>query len=97
MDGRETSQAIERKAAQWVARMDRGPLDAQEQGELQHWLSGDARRRGAFIRARALWRRPDVIARVAQPSVLHALDVVDHALPCPSASSSVRTCPWPRI
>ena len=56
MDGRETSQAIERKAAQWVARMDRGPLDAQEQEELQHWLSGDARRRGAFIRARAAAR-----------------------------------------
>ena len=87
MEGRETSQAIERKAAQWVARMDRGPLDAQEQGELQHWLGGDARRRGAFIRARALWHRPDVIARVAEPSVLHPLEEVPApARPCGNRS-----------
>lgn len=70
MDGRETSQAIERKAAQWVARMDRGPLDGRQQEELQRWLSGDARRRGAFIRAQALWHRPDVIANATLPPEL---------------------------
>ncbi|GFE85990.1 iron dicitrate transporter FecR [Steroidobacter agaridevorans] len=56
---RETSQDIERAAAAWVARMDRAPLTASEAEELTKWLAADRRRRGAFIRARALWMRSE--------------------------------------
>lgn len=63
-DDRETSHMVEAAAAQWVARLDRGPLTADQDRQLQDWLRGDPRRRGAFMRARALWLRPNVIAAV---------------------------------
>jgi transmembrane sensor len=56
---RETSQDIDRIAAEWVARMDRAPLSASEADELKQWLIGDRRRRGAFIRAKAVWMRSE--------------------------------------
>lgn len=56
---RETSQDIDRTAAEWVARIDRAPLSATEAEELQQWLVGDRRRRGAFIRAKALFIRSE--------------------------------------
>lgn len=56
---RETSQDIDRAAAEWVARMDRAPLSASEAEELTKWLAADRRRRGALIRARALWMRSE--------------------------------------
>lgn len=56
---RETSQDIDRTAAEWVARIDRAPLTATEADELKHWLIGDRRRRGAFIRAKAIWMRSE--------------------------------------
>jgi transmembrane sensor len=56
---RETSKDIDRIAAHWVARMDRAPLPASEADELKQWLAGDRRRRGAFIRARAIWMRSE--------------------------------------
>lgn len=56
---RETSQDIDRAAAEWVARMDRAPLAASEAEALTKWLAADRRRRGAFIRARALWMRSE--------------------------------------
>jgi transmembrane sensor len=56
---RETSQEIDRIAARWVARMDRVPVSAAEAAELQQWLTGDRRRRGAFMRARAVWMRSE--------------------------------------
>lgn len=56
---RETSQDIDRTAAAWVARMDRAPLSATEAEELKQWLVGDRRRRGAFIRAKALFLRSE--------------------------------------
>lgn len=56
---RETSQDIDRAAAEWVARADRAPLTASEAEELKDWLAGDRRRRGAFIRAKALWMRSE--------------------------------------
>jgi transmembrane sensor len=39
--------------------MDRAPLSAIEAGELKQWLTGDRRRRGAFLRARAVWMRSE--------------------------------------
>ncbi len=59
MQERETSQDIERIAAEWVVRADRAPLTASEVEALQDWLAGDRRRRGAFIRAKALWLRSE--------------------------------------
>jgi transmembrane sensor len=56
---RETSQDIDRIATQWVAKMDRAPLSATEAGELKQWLAGDRRRRGAFLRAKAVWMRSE--------------------------------------
>lgn len=56
---RETSQDIERAAAGWVSRMDRAPLTPGEAEALSQWLARDRRRRGAFIRARALWMRSE--------------------------------------
>lgn len=59
MQERETSQDIDRIAAEWVARADRAPLSATEAEELTQWLAGDRRRRGAFIRAKAVWMRSE--------------------------------------
>lgn len=61
MDGRESSGDIEQAASQWVARLDRGPLLPAEQERLQRWLAGDRRRRGALVRAQALWERAAVL------------------------------------
>ncbi|HEY5760673.1 MAG TPA: FecR domain-containing protein [Steroidobacter sp.] len=59
MQERESSQDIDRTAAEWVARIDRAPLSDTEADELKHWLVGDRRRRGAFIRAKAVWIRSE--------------------------------------
>lgn len=54
MTQRETSAAIDDAAAAWLARLDRAPLIGLEACELEAWLAGDVRRRGAFARARAV-------------------------------------------
>ncbi len=59
MDERETSQDIDRIAAEWVARIDRAPLSDSEAEALKQWLIADRRRRGAFIRAKAVWMRSE--------------------------------------
>lgn len=59
VEERETSRDIDRLATQWVARMDRAPLSESETEELKQWLAGDPRRRGAYMRAKALWMRSD--------------------------------------
>lgn len=59
MEERETSRDIDRSAAHWVARMDRAPLSVGEASELKQWLDGDRRRRGAFMRAKAVWLRSE--------------------------------------
>ena len=59
MEERENSRDIDRTATQWVARMDRAPLSASETAELKLWLAGDPRRRGAFMRAKAIWMRSE--------------------------------------
>jgi len=55
MRTRETSAEIDGVATGWVARMDRAPLSAAEQAELEEWLKADSRRRGAFARAEAVF------------------------------------------
>src|SRR5690348_7780014 len=49
-----TVHQIDAEAADWAARLDRGPLSAEDQAALQAWLDGDARALGAFGRMRAL-------------------------------------------
>ncbi|MBC9031183.1 FecR domain-containing protein [Sphingomonas sp. JC676] len=54
MAERETSRYIDEKAADWIARLDRGQLSGEESQALEAWLRGDPRRRGALLRADAL-------------------------------------------
>lgn len=49
-----TAHQIDAEAADWAARLDRGPLSADDEAALQAWLDGDARALGAFARMRAL-------------------------------------------
>ena len=51
---REHSRDIDETAADWIARLDRGPLSEPETQALEAWLQGDPRRRGAFLRADAV-------------------------------------------
>jgi transmembrane sensor len=54
MAERETSRHIDEKAADWIARLDRGPLSGGESEAFEAWLRGDPRRRGAMLRAQSL-------------------------------------------
>ena len=49
-----TAHQIDAEAAHWAARLDRGPLSAEDEAALRAWLGGDARALGAFARMRAL-------------------------------------------
>ena len=77
---------IDDRAAAWVVREDRGPLDADEAAALEAWLQADPRHLGAYARARAIFVRlersqalgPDFLPRV------------DDASPRPSR----RRLPW---
>ncbi|NIJ08480.1 transmembrane sensor [Sphingomonas vulcanisoli] len=48
-----------------MARLDRG-LSETEQAEVEAWLAGDARRRGALARAKAIWLHADRAASLGQ-------------------------------
>lgn len=52
-----TARQIEEQAAAWVAREDRGPLQAEEVRLRDAWLARDARHFGAYARARAVFAR----------------------------------------
>ncbi|MDB5455786.1 MAG: anti-sigma factor [Caulobacter sp.] len=54
MAERETSRDIDQAASTWTARLDRGPLPPEGDEAFLAWLSGDPRRKGALLRARAL-------------------------------------------
>jgi len=45
---------INTTAAQWAARVDAGPLQAEESAELENWLAAHPQHLGAFARARAV-------------------------------------------
>lgn len=51
---RETSQEIDAAAAAWAARIDSGLLSNEEEKQLETWMAADDRRRGAFMRMRAV-------------------------------------------
>ena len=54
MRKRRTAREIDAEAADWAARLDRGPLSAEDERRFQLWLSQDDRRLGAFGRIRGL-------------------------------------------
>jgi transmembrane sensor len=56
---KQTAADIDRIAADWVVREDRGALDPAEQADLDAWLAADERRQGAYIRAQAAWSMMD--------------------------------------
>jgi transmembrane sensor len=49
-----TAYQIDTEAADWAARLDRGPLSAEDEAALEVWLADDVRALGAFSRMRAL-------------------------------------------
>ena len=59
MGNQDDSAAITRRAAQWAARLDRGPLSPEEQQALTRWAEADIRRQGALARAMAMSARFD--------------------------------------
>src|SRR3546814_17858419 len=59
MSERETAQASNDRAAEWIARMDREGHDPAVRAELKAWLAGDDRRRGAYFRAKVAWNMLD--------------------------------------
>jgi transmembrane sensor len=67
MNEAESADQIDEAAFAWVARLDRyGPTAVLEQ-ELEAWLAQDPRRRGAFLRAQALWGRLDRASQAEEP------------------------------
>jgi len=55
MNERETAEAIDLAATEWVGRLGREGVDASVHAELDAWLAVDVRRQGAFFRAQAAW------------------------------------------
>lgn len=80
---RETSREIDAAAADWAARVDAGPLSAEENLRLEAWMSADTRRRGAFMRMRAIALGIELAD--AQSDVQGAASDVPVAAPDPSA------------
>lgn len=71
----ETPQAIEERAADWLARQDGDAWHAGLQAELDAWLDADLRHRVAWLRLRAAWRQADALAgqAVVRPGAAWAL------------------------
>lgn len=58
---------IDAKAAEWVAREDRGPLSAEETSERDAWLETDRRHLGAYARMRAIMLHSERVYRGEAP------------------------------
>lgn len=69
MGGHETADEIDSAAFGWLARLDRGDLDPEQNAALGTWLAGDPRRQGALLRAEALWSTLDGPLAVAPPFI----------------------------
>lgn len=68
MTERRTASAVHKEAAQWVARADRGGLDAETARALDAWLAADSRHRGAYARAAAVWHMLDRARALGAPA-----------------------------
>lgn len=60
------STRAEQVAADWVARLDAGPLAPEAEAELDRWLAQDPRHAGAFARARAVFAQADRAAALGE-------------------------------
>ncbi|MDF0545883.1 FecR domain-containing protein [Sphingobium sp. H39-3-25] len=60
------------QADAWVARMDAEGWSADDEAELQAWLAGDYRRRGALLEAQAAWMSLDGNQHEMVPDRVHA-------------------------
>jgi transmembrane sensor len=70
MNSVRSASEIDEEAAAWAVRVDAHELDVEHDPELQAWLSGDARRAGALLRAQAaisFLDRGRALANVAPP------------------------------
>lgn len=65
MSRRETADEIEAAAAGWVWRLDREGRTPALGAELEAWLEGDTRRRGAWLQAEAAWAVLDRASQLA--------------------------------
>jgi transmembrane sensor len=71
MRKQESSDEIDRTAAEWAARLDGGQLTAEEETALDGWASADPRRFGALARAMAVLAQfdPEVQVQVEAPAI----------------------------
>lgn len=94
MTERETSADIDIAATDWVARIDRSPLDPAEQDSLSRWLAGDSRRRGAFVRAQAMRlhaHRAKALGPAFAPEAYRAAHLADPAGEVPPVAAQAPT------
>lgn len=88
----ESSRSIDETASDWTARLDRGQLTPGEQAELEAWLHGDPRRRGALLRAQAIALKSESAQALGA-----RFDPADFAPPPPADKSGIsrrRTLIW---
>ena len=62
VEERESARQVEEAAVRWLWRLDREGRAPEREAELESWLQGDPRRRGAFLQAEASWRLLDRVA-----------------------------------
>jgi ferric-dicitrate binding protein FerR (iron transport regulator) len=65
-----SAEEIEKAAARWLAREDRG-LTSAERNALDAWLAGSTNRRVAYLRLKAVWRLADRLADLLNLSAGH--------------------------
>lgn len=73
MNQRDTAQAINERATEWVARIDAAPLSEADRTELEAWIALDDRHNGAFFRATVAWRMLDRASALVTPLPATAL------------------------
>jgi transmembrane sensor len=57
---RQSADEIEEQAARWILRLDRAGFSESLTREMEEWLEGDIRRRGALLQAESAWLSLDV-------------------------------------
>lgn len=92
MNMRQSSHNIDRAAAGWAARLDRAPLSAAEEDELDAWLQADIRCQGALLRAQALLMQPGLPRPAMVPT-----PVPLHVLPTPARNHKPVRKGWTRL
>lgn len=55
-------------AAEWIARLDRRQLTAEEDRLLQNWIREDVRHKGAFLRCQAIWHATNRAQALRSPA-----------------------------